>query len=60
MWQVLKEGELKAEVIDAKKLIDQHYYAIASKASRASQRIGAAPGLTHTCHDSCHGPHECI
>ena len=35
MWQVLKEGELKAEVIDAKKLIDQHYYAIASKVSRA-------------------------
>jgi len=28
-----KEGSIKAEVIDKKKLIDQHYYAIASKAT---------------------------
>jgi len=31
--KVLKEGEIKSEVIDADKLIDQHYYAIASKAT---------------------------
>ena len=30
---VLSEGDIKAEEIDAKKLIDQHYYAIASKAT---------------------------
>jgi nucleoside diphosphate kinase len=29
---IIKEGELKGEVIDEKKLIDQHYYAIANKA----------------------------
>merc|ERR1711862_1068839 len=31
--KILKEGDLKSEVIDKKKLIDQHYYAIASKAT---------------------------
>eukprot|EP00439_Symbiodinium_sp_Y106_P073932 s989_g14.t1 len=31
--KILKEGSLKAETIDQKKLIDQHYYAIASKAT---------------------------
>eukprot|EP00931_Biecheleriopsis_adriatica_P021647 TRINITY_DN140_c0_g1_i3.p1 TRINITY_DN140_c0_g1~~TRINITY_DN140_c0_g1_i3.p1 ORF type:complete len:343 (-),score=85.44 TRINITY_DN140_c0_g1_i3:423-1391(-) len=31
--KILKEGSLKGEVIDEKKLIDQHYYAIASKAT---------------------------
>jgi len=31
--RVLKEGSIKGEVIDKKKLIDQHYYAIASKAT---------------------------
>merc|ERR1719491_1846125 len=31
--KILKEGSIKAEVIDSKKLIDQHYYAIASKAT---------------------------
>lgn len=31
--QILKEGDLAASVIDEKKLIDQHYYAIASKAT---------------------------
>jgi len=31
--KILKEGSIKAEVIDKKKLIDQHYYAIASKAT---------------------------
>jgi len=31
--RVLEEGELTSEVIDSKKLIDQHYYAIASKAT---------------------------
>lgn len=31
--KILEEGEIKAEVIDEKKLIDQHYYAIASKAT---------------------------
>jgi len=31
--KILKEGIIKAEVIDKKKLIDQHYYAIASKAT---------------------------
>eukprot|EP00756_Hemistasia_phaeocysticola_P003157 Hpha_TRINITY_DN12096_c0_g2::TRINITY_DN12096_c0_g2_i1::g.141224::m.141224 len=31
--KVLSEGEVKAEVIDEKKLIDQHYHAIASKAT---------------------------
>jgi len=31
--KVLSEGELTSEVIDEKKLIDQHYYAIASKAT---------------------------
>jgi len=30
---VVTEGELTSEVIDAKQLIDQHYYAIASKAT---------------------------
>jgi nucleoside diphosphate kinase len=30
---ILEEGELTSEVIDEKKLIDQHYYAIASKAT---------------------------
>merc|ERR1711934_741244 len=30
---VLSEGEIKAEDIDSKKLIDNHYYAIASKAT---------------------------
>jgi len=30
---VLKEGSIKAEVIDKKKLIDRHYYSIASKAT---------------------------
>jgi len=32
-FSVTLEGELSAEVIDEKKLIDQHYYAIASKAT---------------------------
>jgi len=31
--QILKEGSLSGETIDEKKLIDQHYYAIASKAT---------------------------
>eukprot|EP01065_Artemidia_motanka_P024599 TRINITY_DN294_c0_g3_i1.p2 TRINITY_DN294_c0_g3~~TRINITY_DN294_c0_g3_i1.p2 ORF type:complete len:342 (+),score=161.33 TRINITY_DN294_c0_g3_i1:67-1092(+) len=31
--KVLEEGHLASEVIDEKKLIDQHYYAIASKAT---------------------------
>ena len=31
--KVLTEGEIKSEEIDEKKLIDQHYYAIASKAT---------------------------
>merc|ERR1740121_3569320 len=31
--KIVKEGSIKAEVIDKKKLIDQHYYAIASKAT---------------------------
>jgi len=31
--KVLTEGDLTSEVIDKKKLIDQHYYAIASKAT---------------------------
>jgi nucleoside diphosphate kinase len=31
--EVLTEGSLSAEEIDSKKLIDQHYYAIASKAT---------------------------
>lgn len=31
--KVTSEGELTSEVIDQKKLIDQHYYAIASKAT---------------------------
>merc|ERR1711871_1357886 len=31
--KVLTEGEIASEVIDEKKLIDQHYYAIASKAT---------------------------
>jgi nucleoside diphosphate kinase len=31
--QITSEGSLKSEVIDEKKLIDQHYYAIASKAT---------------------------
>merc|ERR1712159_345202 len=31
--KILKEGRIKGEVIDKKKLIDQHYYAIASKAT---------------------------
>merc|ERR1711920_353651 len=30
---IRKEGSIKGEVIDKKKLIDQHYYAIASKAT---------------------------
>uniref|UniRef100_A0A7S0ANU9 Nucleoside-diphosphate kinase n=1 Tax=Pyrodinium bahamense TaxID=73915 RepID=A0A7S0ANU9_9DINO len=31
--KILKEGSLSGKVIDEKKLIDQHYYAIASKAT---------------------------
>jgi len=31
--RIVKKGELKAEVIDKKQLIDNHYYAIASKAT---------------------------
>merc|ERR1711920_514582 len=31
--KILKQGKIKGEVIDKKKLIDQHYYAIASKAT---------------------------
>ena len=31
--QILAEGSLTSEEIDSKKLIDQHYYAIASKAT---------------------------
>jgi len=31
--KVLKEGSIEADVIDKKKLIDKHYYAIASKAT---------------------------
>merc|ERR1712066_945523 len=31
--KILKSGTIKAETIDKKKLIDQHYYAIASKAT---------------------------
>merc|ERR1719499_2804998 len=31
--KILTEGSLSGEVIDEKKLIDQHYYAIASKAT---------------------------
>merc|ERR1719305_1017089 len=31
--KIIKEGSIKGEVIDKKKLIDQHYYAIASKAT---------------------------
>jgi len=31
--KILKEGSIKGEKIDEKKLIDQHYYAIASKAT---------------------------
>lgn len=31
--KVIKKGELKSEIIDKKKLIDNHYYAIASKAT---------------------------
>ena len=29
----VKEGSIKAETIDGKKLIDRHYYAIASMAA---------------------------
>jgi len=32
-FTIVTQGELKSEVIDEKKLIDQHYYAIASKAT---------------------------
>merc|ERR1740138_597726 len=31
--KILKQGTIKGDVIDKKKLIDQHYYAIASKAT---------------------------
>jgi nucleoside diphosphate kinase len=31
--KILKQGTIKAETIDKKKLIDQHYYAIATKAT---------------------------
>merc|ERR1712057_141570 len=31
--KILEQGEIKSEEIDSKKLIDQHYYAIASKAT---------------------------
>mmetsp|Transcript_39318 Transcript_39318/g.83752 ORF Transcript_39318/g.83752 Transcript_39318/m.83752 type:complete len:375 (-) Transcript_39318:1678-2802(-) len=31
--KILSEGSIKGETIDAKKLIDQHYYSIASKAT---------------------------
>ena len=31
--KILSEGAIAAETIDEKKLIDQHYYAIASKAT---------------------------
>ena len=32
-FMIVKEGSIKAEVIDKKKLIDQHYCAIASKST---------------------------
>ena len=32
-FKIVKEGSIKAEVIDKKKLIDQHYCAIASKST---------------------------
>ena len=31
--KILKQGSIKGETIDKKKLIDQHYFAIASKAT---------------------------
>jgi hypothetical protein len=41
---ILTEGSLASEVIDEKKLIDQHYYAIASKVSVLCKRcVRAAP-----------------
>merc|ERR1712146_623777 len=35
---IIREGELTAQQIDEGALIDQHYYAIASKATISSQR----------------------
>lgn len=31
--KITKEGDISSETIDEKKLVDQHYYAIASKAT---------------------------
>ncbi len=35
---ITSEGSLSAEEIDSKKLIDQHYYAIASKVAKSFSR----------------------
>ena len=41
---ILKEGDISSEDIDAKKLVDQHYYAIASKATITPPKELAVPG----------------
>ena len=40
---ILSEGPIAGEVIDQKKLIDQHYYAIASKATILKPKELAVP-----------------
>jgi len=42
--KIQKEGTVKSEVIDKKKLIDQHYYAIASKATILPPKDLNVPG----------------
>jgi nucleoside diphosphate kinase len=40
---ITSEGSLSAEEIDSKKLIDQHYYAIASKVRYFHRKVICAP-----------------
>ena len=42
--KVVKEGSIKADVLDKKKLIDQHYYAISSKATSLKPEQLNVPG----------------
>ena len=42
--EITREGELTAAEIDAKKLIDQHYYSIASKATILKPAAINVPG----------------
>jgi hypothetical protein len=52
--QVLDEGSIASEKIDSDKLIDQHYYAIASKVCLTNSRLpfSICRSSLFQCHDS--------